>query len=68
MRVEFDWHVGGENDETETLAHVGRRKRSRPPWWAWLVVATLVTSALTAAYVVVRQRLEAAEDRIIFQI
>ncbi len=68
MKVEFDWQVGSKTGETETLARTGVRQRSRPPWWAWVLVATALRSVVTAAYLLVRQRYGEAEDRIIFQI
>lgn len=68
MNLEFKWQVGNEQDQQETLADIGRRRRARVPRWAWLVIAAIVLSVGAAAYVVLRQRYEEAKTRVAFQI
>ena len=49
VRVEFDWQVGAEGDETETLARAPRRRRPAVRWWRWVLVATVATAILALA-------------------
>jgi len=68
VNLEFNWHVGDEQDQQETLAHVARRRRRLPPRWVWIVAAVIVVTLAAGAYALLRQRYEEAQDRIAFQI
>ncbi len=68
MNIEFDWHVGGEDDQVETLAQVRRRRRRPWPWWIWATLAAVVVCALTGGYLFVQRRYREAQDQLVFQI
>lgn len=68
MGLEFDWRVSNEQGEEESLAHIGRRRRRRPPRWVWIVAAIVLLSLGFGAYAVLRRRYERAQQALIFQI
>ncbi|MBN1642441.1 MAG: hypothetical protein JXA09_14495 [Anaerolineae bacterium] len=68
MRVEFDWQVGGDGDDTETLVRTAKQRGLRVPKWTWLLIAVALTGLLTGALLFLRERYRAAEERIVFEI
>ena len=68
VNVEFDWQVGTETEQLETLAKVRRRRWRRWPWWAWVIVASVVIATAAGGYVFLRRRYVEAQQRLAFQI
>jgi hypothetical protein len=68
MGLEFDWRASDEQGQEQTLAHIGRRKRRRPPRWVWIVAAIVFLSVGAGTYLVLRQRYQRAEQALTFQI
>lgn len=68
MKVQFEWQVGSQDDEIETLARIGYRTRRKWPWWIWTIIALVVISSASVGYLVLRRRYEEAQTRIQFQI
>jgi hypothetical protein len=67
LSVQFDWHVGFDQEE-ETLARIGRRQRRRWPWWGWAILGVLLVTIATGGVLFVRRRYREAEERVKFQI
>jgi hypothetical protein len=69
MESRFDWQVGDEDGQWETIAQEdGAARRRRVPGWLWAVVLVAAVVTLGSGYVVLRRRYEAASQRIAFQI
>jgi hypothetical protein len=68
VNLEFDWHVGDEQDQQEAVAHITRRRRRLAPRWVWIVAVVIVVSLAAGAYVLLWHRYQEAQGRIAFQI
>ena len=68
-RSRFEWQVGDEDGNWETIAQESKgARRRRSPRWAWALVLTAILATATGGYVTVRQHYEAASQQITFQI
>jgi len=68
VNIEFDWRVGDQNDNQETLAQLKRRRRPPRPWWFWLLLVGIVAAATAGGVLYVKDRARQAEEQIVFQI
>jgi hypothetical protein len=67
-KIDFQWEVGGESGEWETIAESKKRPRGRWSWRVWAVIAAVLIVVTAVAYIVVRQRFEEANQQITDQI
>ena len=68
-RSRFDWQVGDDDGNWETIAHEsGALRRRRIPGWVWAVVLVAILATAAGGYVTVRRRYEAASQQVTFQI
>ncbi|MBN1935914.1 MAG: hypothetical protein JW934_14685 [Anaerolineae bacterium] len=68
-RSSFEWQVGGESGEWETIAEIGKKKpRRRAPWWVWAALAGVLLASAGIGYLVLRERVEKLNEQIAFQI
>jgi hypothetical protein len=68
-RSQFDWQVGDDDGNWETIAHESKGvRRHRIPRWVWALVLAAIMATASGGYVTVRQRYETASQRMIFQI
>lgn len=68
-KTSFEWQVGGESGEWETIAEIGPKKpRRRVPWWVWVALAGVILASAGIGYLVLRQRVEELNAQIAFQI
>ena len=72
MNLQFEWQVGNNDGEWETLAKTGKRPgRSGPrgiPWWGWGLLVIVFATLGTTGYLIVRHRYKQARRQIQFQI
>jgi hypothetical protein len=68
MSVQFDWQVGSDEGRWETLASRRGGPRINWPWWAWLILAVVVSGAAAGGYLVLRRRYAEAVRMAEFQI
>ncbi len=67
-KIDFEWQVGGEGGEWETIAETKRQPQRK---WSWRVLVTaglLLLVASTASYLFLRRRFQEANRQITFQI
>lgn len=67
-KINFEWQVGGENGEWETIAEMNKRLRKRWSWRVWAIIAAVLIVIVGIAYIILRQRFEQANQQIAFQI
>ncbi|MBN1579407.1 MAG: hypothetical protein JXA89_01800 [Anaerolineae bacterium] len=67
-RIDFEWQVGGESGEWETIAESKKRPRGRRSWRVWVVVAAVLIVVAAVAFTILRQRFEEANQQITFQL
>lgn len=68
MSVQFEWQVGSDDGEWETIAKTERRRRRKWPWWAWVILAAIVVVVAASGYLILRHRYEELRRQIAFQI
>lgn len=68
MSVQFDWQVGSDEGRWETLASRRGGPRIHWPWWAWLILALVLSGAATGGYLLLRRRYATAVRMAEFQI
>jgi hypothetical protein len=72
MDVQFEWQVGTEDGDWETLAKTERRAwfrwLRRVRWWTWLIAAVILLSVVAGGYFLLRSRYEQLSREIEFQI
>lgn len=68
MSIQFDWQVGSDEGRWETLASRRGGPRIHWPWWAWLILALVVSGIAAGGYFVLRRRYAAAVGMAEFQI
>jgi hypothetical protein len=68
MSFQFEWQVGSEDGQWETIAQTRRRPRRKWPWWVWSILIAILLSSATAGYVIVRRRYDEARRQLEFQI
>jgi len=56
MSVQFDWQVGSDEGRWETLASRKGGLRLHWPWWAWVVLALVLSGAALGGYFLLRRR------------
>lgn len=68
-RSQFDWQVGDDDGNWETIAREsGGVRRRRIPRWVWALVLTAILATAIGGYVTVRRHYEAASQQMTFQI
>ena len=67
-RINFEWQVGGENGEWETIAEMKKRFGGRWSWRVWVVIASVLVVVVAVAYIILRQRFEQANQQITSEI
>jgi hypothetical protein len=72
MRTRFDWQVGNDDGQWETIAQTGgdasRARRHRALQWIGMVSLAAIVIATTWGYAIIRRRYEQASKQIAFQI
>jgi hypothetical protein len=68
MSIQFEWQVGSEDGQWETIAETNRRPRRKWPWWVWATLLTVVIILVATTYAILRRRYDEARQQIEFQI
>jgi hypothetical protein len=68
VNIEFDWRVGDQSDNQETLAQVKRRRKPPRPWWVWILLVGIVAAVTAGGVLYIKDRAQRAEEQIVFQI
>jgi len=66
--VGFEWQVGGESGEWETITPQSKRPRLPGPWWIWAIVALVILAPLTIFGFNLWQRYQKVQQQVTFQI
>ncbi len=68
MSVQFEWQLGSDDGQWETVVSTQPRPRRPWPWWAWALLTVLIAGVGTWVYLSIRDRYERAAQLVRFQI
>jgi hypothetical protein len=68
MNIQFEWQVGSEDGQWETIADTDKRPRRKWPRWVWGILLVTIVATVAGGYAILDRRYEEARQEIEFQI